>query len=491
MNFLTELGRMVSYPEVQLVLLAIVLLLLEAFRPQTSPRILSQLAATGLVLILLGTLLPLLPETSWAGLYSIDAPGMFFKRFFLVTAIVVVLMAGDAAEDMPLARGEFVILPLFPTAGMLLLASATDFITIFVALELVTISFYVLVGYQRNSNASLEAGVKYLIIGALSTGFLVYGLAFLFGMVGSTSLAALEEYLVTNPVGPGLLFAVLMILIGLCFKIAAVPFHVWAPDTYQGAPLPVTTFLAVASKAAGFLVLLRIFAFNGFSHEQMTPFLVSILSVLAGASILLGNLAALPQRNLKRLLAYSGISHAGFLLMGLSCLNQRGVEAVLIYLCVYLLAALLAFSVIHVVSRQVGGDELPQYNGLSQRSPFLAFALMVAFISLAGIPPLAGFLGKLAVFAAVWESGQFWLLGIGVIGAVAGLYYYLGIVRAMYWNENQGESAPLTVSASNKAMIIVLLVCLLVVGVWQRPLGLIISRTLPSAPAPVEFYSKN
>ncbi|MDD5262377.1 MAG: NADH-quinone oxidoreductase subunit N [Methylacidiphilales bacterium] len=475
--------KLLLMPEFQLLLWAVLLLIFEAYRPQTSAKVIARLAIFGAALVFAGLFCPKLnldAGYSWEGLYKLDSLAVFFKGFFLLTLIVVLWMSGEFVEELPLARNEFLILPLFPTVGMMLLASAVDFMTVFVAIELVTISFYILVAYQRNNAASLEAGAKYLVIGALSTGFLVYGIAFLYGSVGSTAFSDILGALAVSgkSINPGLLFAMVLIVTGLAFKVSAVPFHVWAPDVYQGAPTPVTAFLAVGSKAAGFAVLLRILDLDGFSHAALVPYSSSLLVVLAGATVVLGNFAALPQRNIKRLLAYSSIGHAGFMLMALSCHTVRGVEAVLIYLVIYMLAALLAFFVITLVSRQVGGDELSNYSGLSQRSPLAAFALLVAFVSMAGIPPLAGFLGKLAVFAAVWETRRYFLLALGIISAAAGLYYYLGVVRSMYWNEPTREAPAVELSFSSQILVWFLTLALIILGFSQIPLVVIIRQAL-------------
>jgi NADH-quinone oxidoreductase subunit N len=468
-------------PEFQLLVWALVLFVCEAYRPQTKPRTLMWLAILGAALVLVATFIePLTLGVGqyFHGLYSVDGLSIFFKQFFLVTLIVVLWMSGEFVETLPLARNEFLLLPLMTTIGMLLLASAVDFTTMFVALELVTISFYVLVAYQRNNSASLEAGVKYLIIGALSTGFLVYGIAFLYGNVGSTSFRAILETLAVNPVNSSLLFAMALIIVGFCFKISAVPFHVWAPDVYQGAPTPVTAFLAVGSKAAGFVVLLRLLDFNGFSHSALVPYLSSLLAVLAGITVVLGTFAALPQRNLKRLLGYSSIGHAGFILVALSCHTPRGVNAVLIYLVSYLFAGLLAFFLIAVVSKQVGGVELSDFSGLSKRSPLAAFGLTVAFVSMAGIPPLLGFAGKLGVLAAAWEDGKYALVGIGVIAASVGLYYYLGIVRHMYWNEPANDAAAIKLCGSTKLLVSLLVAAIIVFGIYQMPIATLVDQVL-------------
>ncbi|MDR2463373.1 MAG: NADH-quinone oxidoreductase subunit N [Verrucomicrobiales bacterium] len=468
-------------PEFQLLAWALTLFVAAALRPNIGPRRLACAAAIGATLVLAATFIePLTLGVGryFHGLYSVDGLAIFFKQFFLVTLIVVVWMAAEFAGTLTVARHEFLLLPLLVTVGLLLLASAVDFTLMFVALELVTISFYVLVACQRDKASSLEAGVKYLVIGALSTGFLVYGIAFLYGNVGGTSFRAIGETLTVTPPSLSLLFALALILAGLGFKIAAVPFHVWAPDVYQGAPTPVTAFLAVGSKAAGFVLLLRLVVFGGFNHPALTPHTGSLLAILAGATVVLGTFAALPQRNLKRLLAYSGIGHAGFMLIALSCLGERGVNAVLIYLVSYLFAALLAFFLITVVAKQVGGEELTDFSGLSKRSPLAAFALTVAFVSMAGIPPLLGFAGKFGVLAAAWEGGHYVLVAVGVIAASVGLYYYLGIVRYMYWNEPAAGAVKLRFSA--KLLVWLLVGALTVFGIYQMPIATVVDQVLLS-----------
>jgi NADH-quinone oxidoreductase subunit N len=492
--------ELLLFPEVQLTLWAIFLLIVDSVRKEVQPQEVARMALLGLALVFAGTWLLPQGDTQefWArGLYVIDPPALFFKRFFLVAAFFVVWMSVDYVPQFPLARNEFLILPLFTTVGMMLLASAADLITLFVALELVTVSFYILVAYHRDKVASLEAGTKYLVVGALSTGFIVYGIAFLFGTVGSTSLRELEYHLQSSVGAPnlGLLLALTLILVGLGFKVAAVPFHVWAPDVYQGAPTPVTAFLSVASKAAGLVAILRLFVFGGFSHSEIFPLVAPTFALLGILSVILGSFAALTQRNLKRLLGYSSIANAGFILMGLSCLSYRGVEAVGLYLCVYLLATLLIFFILSKVGPVLGGEDLPQFSGLYRRSPLAAVGLLLGFVSLAGIPPLVGFLGKLGIFAAVWEQSEIPLFGlqrgylilllVGIIGAVAGLYYYLAPIRSIFWNEPAKDAPAIEFGVSSRVLIVVLSASLLVLGFWPRPLGVAAGSLLRSPAAHV------
>ncbi len=341
---------------------------------------------------------PLPAEPFW-NFYSADALAMFFKRLALLTTMIVLAMSLEyrsvLARFLPQGQpgaglGEFYFLPVFTCAGLMFMASAVDFLFIFVSLELVTISFYILVAYLRRNNASLEAGVKYLILGALSTGFLVYGITWIYGLTGETNLARIAEKLplLTGSETP-LLFGIFLVLVGLGFKIAAAPFQIWVPDVYQGAPTPVTAFLSVGSKAAGFVVLMRVvgpfLTVPAFQHK-----VVGLLAILAVLSLLYGNLAAMPQDNVKRMLAYSSIGHAGYLLVAVASvapvsgmLGSAG-AAVSFYLAAYLLMTLLAFIVLIVVANHSRGDDLVHFNGLAKRSPFLAFGMLIAMLSLAG-----------------------------------------------------------------------------------------------------------
>jgi NADH-quinone oxidoreductase subunit N len=342
------------------------------------------------------------------------------------------------------------------------MSSAIDFVLIFVSLELVTISFYVLVGFTRRNPASLEAAVKYLVLSAVATGFLVYGITWIFGATGETNLQKITTVLSR----PGLeqnaaLFGGVLVIIALGFKIAAVPFHIWVPDVYQGAPTPVTAYLSVGSKAAGFIVLLRV----------LDPFLIlprmqTLLVAIAVLTLIYGNLAALPQTNVKRLLAYSSIAHAGYLLVAVVSFSGR---AVAFYLVAYLLMTLLSFAVLILVS-QPAGDQLESFAGLSQRSPFLAFAMLVAMASLAGVPFTAGFLGKFLVFDAAIATHHFGLVLVAIVTVGAGFYYYFKVVRAIYWDAPPASTGKIIVSPLTRVALIGLIAGTFILGVYPQPI---------------------
>ena len=456
--------------EIAVLVWGLILLLAEAFAGKTSRRGFAIAGILGLVAVLIASffLTPAPPAaaTGFWSFYTADPLAIFFKRFALVTTILVLVMAIDYAPairmGVPAANphaglGEFFTLPIFTCAGLMWMASAIDFVMIFVSLELVTMSFYVLVSFTRRNPATLEAGVKYLILSALSTGFLVYGITWIFGVTGETNLARIGTVLAAQNFDQiPLLFGIALVLVALGFKIAAVPFQIWVPDVYQGAPTPVTAFLSVGSKAAGFVVLLRVLA-----PFSMLPQIGRLLVVIAALTLIYGNLAALPQTNLKRLLAYSSIAHAGYLLIGVVTFAGA---AVAYYLVAYLLMTLLCFAVLVVV-----GDQIEDYAGLAKRSPFLAFAMLIGMMSLAGVPFTAGFLGKFFIFDAAIRQHQTLLAVIGIITVGCGFYYYLKVVRAMYWLEPaNAELVP--VSALSRFTMTLLIAAIFVLGVYPQPI---------------------
>ncbi len=468
---------MIPTPALEIVVLVwgLVLLLTEAFLDKVDKRVYAIAGIVGLAAVLLGSFFlvppPPVATTGFWSFYSADPLAIFFKRFALVTTIFVLIMAIDYAPTIRMGvpganphagLGEFFALPIFTCAGLMWLASAIDFVMIFVSLELVTMSFYVLVSFTRRNPATLEAGVKYLILSALSTGFLVYGITWIFGVTGETSLARISAVLATQDFDRGpLLFGVALVLVAFGFKIAAVPFQIWVPDVYQGAPTPVTAFLSVGSKAAGFVVLLRV----------LGPFLIlpevgKVLVGMAALTLIYGNFAALPQTNLKRLLAYSSIAHAGYLLVGVACF--AGV-AVAFYLVGYLLMTLLCFAVLILVAAN-GGEQIEDYAGLARRSPFLAGAMLIGMLSLAGIPFTAGFLGKFYIFDAAVRQGQTLLIVLGVITVGCGFYYYLKVVRAMYWLEPPNNVSVIRISALSRGAIIVLIAGIFALGIYPQPI---------------------
>jgi NADH-quinone oxidoreductase subunit N len=467
--------------------LGILILLLESFTERRDRKIFAFIGMAGLAIVFL-ILQTSSPGPSGMDSYRVDSLAIFFKKIVVLTTIVVLIMSIDYADTIKRflvggsaqsGLGEFFALPILTCAGMMWMSSAIDFILIFVSLELVTISFYVLVAYMRRNSASLEAGVKYLILSALSTGFTVYGITWIYGVTGQTNLIQIERVLPSIPLDnqPGLLFGALLVLIGLGFKIAAAPFQFWVPDVYQGAPTPITAFLSVGSKSAGFVVLLRVMeSFQTLPAVQDR--LITAIIFLAAATLLYGNLAALPQTNFKRLLAYSSIGHAGYLLIAVAAIGARDSGlAVVVYLAAYLLMTLLSFLVLVIVTAHAEGDDIVHFNGLGKRSPFLAFGLLVAMMSLAGVPLTAGFLGKFLVFKVAFESRQFFLIALGILTVGCGFYFYLKVVKAMYWQPVPANAAAIPVSRLSMVAMWIMVVLIFALGIFpQFAIGL-----LPSA----------
>ena len=422
-------------PEIILTFGALVLLVVDVMLPKRDGdgvifgvAIATLLATAAAVLSFAGV-----NTTASAGLLAIDGFATFFKLIFILSAVMTVLMSGSYLRVEGVRAGEYCFLILCATLGMMFMASGVDLITLFIGLETMAIAFYILAGFLKPSQRSNEAAVKYFLLGAFSLGLLLYGMSLLYGATGTTSLDGIATVLAGGERSLILSLALVLIAAGMGFKIAAVPFHMWAPDVYEGAPTPVTAFLSVGSKAASFAMLLRIL-FVGL------PFLVSdwqtLFWVLAALTMTVGNIAAITQTNTKRMLAYSSIAHAGYVLVGVVSGTERGIAATLVYLWVYLFMQLGAFAIISMLRRQdVVGDELKDLSGLYFRKPFAAIAMLIFMLSLGGIPPTAGFMGKVWVFGAAIEQGFVWLAVIGVANSAISLYYYYRVIVFMWLKE--------------------------------------------------------
>ena len=458
--------------EIAVIVLGVLILLLETFGTGSDKRALGYAAIGGLTMILIATFfLQPNPESTPSGFwafYTADPLAIFFKRFALLTTIIVLVMMLDysaVVENLTFGTnpplGEFFALPIFTCAGLMYLVSAIDFVMIFVSLELISISFYVLVSFTRRNPATLEAGVKYLILSAVATAFLVYGITWIFGVTGETNLERITQVFSRGEIDrTAAAFGALLVLVSLGFKIAAVPFQIWVPDVYQGAPTPVTAFLSVGSKAAGFVVLLRVLR-----PFLMLPNMQRLMVLVAILTLLYGNLAALPQNNLKRLLAYSSIAHAGYLLIGVACFAG---PAIAFYLVAYLLMTLLSFVVLIIVAQHTG-EGIADFDGLAKRSPLLAFAMLIAMVSLAGVPLTAGFFGKFFIFTAAVAQHQTALVVVGIITVAAGFYYYLKVVRAMYWQPATSDDR-ISASGLSRAVIGALVLAIIWLGIYPQPI---------------------
>jgi NADH-quinone oxidoreductase subunit N len=378
---------------------------------------------------------------------------------------MTVLMSIRYLEVEGASPGEYYFLILCATLGMMIMAGGIDLITIFIGLETMAISFYILAGFIKPNQRSNEAAVKYFLLGAFSLGILLYGMSIMYGLSGTTGLRAMAPILNGQVRDPMLRLAVILVVAGVGFKIAAVPFHMWAPDVYEGAPTPITAFLSVGSKAASFAMLLRIFLEGLPSSSPDWKLLFAVLSVV---TMTVGNLAALTQTNIKRMLAYSSIAHAGYMLMGVVAGTERGVSAMLIYIMIYSFMQLGAFAVVVMLRRRdVVGDELKDFSGLSFRHPFAAFAMLLFMLSLGGIPPTAGFMGKFWLFGAAVDAGYVWLAVIGVLNSAISLYYYIRLVVFMYLKKETMGSEPLAGPSLTFALVVAV-AATIVLGIYPR-----------------------
>ena len=482
------------YLEALTVTLGLILLMAEAFVPSKNKAWVGIASAIGLAAILGLTFVAISPgdkpDAAWAkwplwNFYRFDSLARFYKIFALVCTLFVVLLSVDYRKilarftDHPESEngtGEFYALPVFACTGMMLLASAKDLAGAFVALELVTITFYILVAYLRRNVGSLEAGVKYLILGALSTGCLVYGIAWIYGATGTMNLAEIGSRIGSLESTVPLLFGIGLILVALGFKIGAVPMQVWIPDVYQGAPTPTTAFLSVGSKAAGFILLIRFLDPLLQSGSPVAGPVILMLAIMAAATLLFGNLAAIAQTNFKRLLAYSSIAHAGFLVLALAAWTPESesglgsIGTVSFYLATYLLMTLAAFFVLAQVRIQSDSEMIDAFNGLGQRSPGLAMAMTLVMAALAGVPLTAGFVGKFFVFSLAVQAGLWWGVGIAFVAAAAGFYYYFKLIRAMWWNSPGEDAKPLELPQITRVCVIVLTAATVLFGFWPQPI---------------------
>lgn len=464
-------------PEILILVLGAVVLTVDLILGRKDDRSLGWVTAIGLVLIIIASLLVGIPgaqsQSIWGGMVRFDWLGFIFKMLFLFAAAMTALLATDHKEIGH--RGEFYLLMLASTIGMCLMASAGDLVMLYLAIETTSIPMYVLAGFMTRDQRSTEAGFKYLLFGAFSSAVMLYGFSLLYGFAGTTSLYNIATGLQAGTVPTANIVAtLLLILVGFGFKISAVPLHFWAPDVYEGAPTPVAGFLSTASKAAGFAALVRVFliAFPSVSIEWG-----AVATTLAVATMTLGNFLALAQKNLKRLLAYSSIAHAGYTLIGVSAIAvsapgsedaQFGIASIVFYMIAYLATNLAAFGAIAVFERATGSDDIRAFNGMSRRSPGLALVLLVALLSLSGMPPLAGFVAKFFVFAAAIKVNLIWLAVIGALNSIVGLYYYMTVLKYIYLYPPE-EETPIFMTKPFTVALVVLCLAIILIGSFFSP----------------------
>jgi len=438
-------------PEIALIVLAALVLALDLFWRERESTNLGWVTAAGLMIAaLLGALFARpgeQPVLIFGGMLSHDWTTFVFRILFLLGGALTALIATDRPSK---HYGEFCALLVVSVLGMNLMAASSNLVMLYLAIETTSLPLYILAGFRVLDQKSVEAGIKYLLFGAMASAVMLYGFSLLWGFTGETGLEEIRSVAQAGAISPlALAGTITLVLVGVGFKISAVPFHFWAPDVYEGAPTPIAGYLSTASKAAGFAVLVR---FLLVVAPTAAPFWSIALGVLSIASMVVGNFLALTQRNIKRLLAYSSIAQAGYILVGVAANNAMGISGTIYYLASYLVTNLAAFAIVWLVEREVGSDDLDAYAGLAKRNPGIALALLAALLSLGGVPPLSGFVGKLLVFGGAVQAGlagQTWLIGlafVGVLTSVVGLYYYLNVMKILYKPGKDEQAIRLDVS---------------------------------------------
>jgi NADH-quinone oxidoreductase subunit N len=451
-------------PEFIVIATAFTLLLVDLWIGHRRGQWLAPIALIGFAAAFVALMATPMAGEAFGGRFTIDSVTWWFKLIFLVSAFFTVALSLDLMDrrcSVPATglanRGEYYTILALTVAGMLFLVSARDIVLLYVGLELATIPLFALAAWQRVQRSG-EAGLKYVVLGALASALLLYGLGIIYGLTGSTSLDAVRQALEASP---AFWFAVATIMAGVGFKMTLFPFHMWAADVYEGAPTPVTAYLSVASKAAGLGLMFQLFfrTFGGFIAEWGM-----LIAILAALTMTLGNLVAVLQENIKRFMAFSAVSQAGYLLLGFLGATSQGVSAMLFYLLVYVAANLVVFGVIIFYANETGRERIDEYKGLSQTNPVMALAMMLALFSLAGIPPLAGFVGKFFLFSVASQAGYHWLVAIAALNSTVSLYYYLRIIRQMYIEAPAVDAQPLRVTFTLGATVGVMAVATVLAG---------------------------
>jgi NADH-quinone oxidoreductase subunit N len=458
-------------PEILILILAILIFIVEPFWKVEQRRNTGWLTAGGLLAAMALSLLfgqPGEPTTTFGGMIRFDWLGFFFKLLFMFAGAATALLFMD--NEKIGHRGEAYLLLLASLLGMDLMAASADLVMLYLAIETTSIPLYVLSGFMLTDKKSTEAGFKYLLFGAFASTIMLYGFSLVFGFAGMTDLYELVGMFKAGGLSLAAVLGVLaLILVGLGFKVSIVPFHFWAPDVYEGAPTPVSGFLSTASKAAGFAVLVRLFlvAFPEFSASWTLT-----LAILAAITMTFGNLLTLQQTNIKRLLAYSSVAHAGYAMIGVVAFTKLGVTSVIFYLAAYILTNLLAFGVVMAFSRVTGVDDIKDFAGMSRRNPWLALMMLAAFLSLAGMPPFGGFVAKVFVFTAGVEAGYVWLVFVGIVNSIIGVYYYLNVMKYVYLyrmpNEDE-ENHPVLLTRPYAITLAVLAIGVILIGTVFAP----------------------
>jgi NADH-quinone oxidoreductase subunit N len=454
--------------------------------PAATPAgVCSAVAAVGLTLAVAAVLWLPQHATLVQGMLVISPLNSLFKVIVLLLAFFTILLA-KAEHSLP-NKGEYFAIILLATIGLMLLIGSEELLMIFIGLELTGLSLYIMTAFDKAESSSAEAGLKYFLFGSIASAFTLFGLSFVYGMTGTTGLAAIGQRIATGPIQPLLAAGIVMTLVGFAFKIAAAPFHLWAPDAYQGAPVSAAGFIASGSKVASFVVLGKIVLIGfGPLHGSaewhvMTSGWTPLLALLAALSVIIGNFVALVQKNVRRLLAYSAVAHAGYTLLGLIAAGPEGFAATLFYTTIYAITLIGAFGVVGVVRRETGGDDLADFAGLRSRSPLLAACMAIFMLSLAGLPPLAGFFGKFYLFSAALRSGPdhglLWLVALALFGSLVSLYYYLIVLKAVFVDQSKTPDFVLRPDLLQRGAVAILAGAVLWLGLMP---GTLVARILAS-----------
>lgn len=453
--------------EILITVLGVLLLVMGLVLPRTKRTVIGYFSAIALAAILFFSFIYNGGNTSfYNGLYASDSISIYFKQLFIISAALVTLMSTSYVKKLTDSRSEFFTIIVFATLGMMVMASSNDLITLYIGLETMSISFIILTSYDKQNMKSTEAGTKYVLLNAMSSAVLLYGMSLLYGISGSVVFADIINYLKTGSNLPLVIVGSILLIAGFGFKISAAPFHMWSPDIYEGAPTPVTAFLAGGSKVAAFAVMIKLVM------QLMAPAHSTVLVIVIALSLLsmvIGNIIAIPQTNIKRMLAYSGVSHAGYMLIGLVSFSKAGVSAMMYYLLLYIFANIGAFAAISAFSNQTGKDDIQDFSGMWKRSPFLAATLLVCLLSLAGIPPAAGFIGKFYLFSEAARQGYLWMAFIAMGMSVVSAYYYITVIRVMLMNEAV-DPTPIKIPVSIKIVMTVSIIMILVMGLYPGPI---------------------
>jgi NADH-quinone oxidoreductase subunit N len=456
-------------PEIVLTIGACALLLFDLAIPKDQKDKLGYFAIGILLVACYGSWKLANVETDvFSGMFTLDRYATYFKMLVYLAGALTILLSMTYLEVERIHLGEYYAFVLLATTGMMIMVSAGDLIMIYLGLELLSIALYTMAGFKRHENRSVEASVKYFILGSFSSAILLYGISILYGIAGTTNLKGLGAFFAVDTLAnPGLLMAMGFLVVGFGFKVAAVPFHMWTPDVYEGSPTPVTAFMSVAPKAASFAVFLRVFAE---ALGGLKPHWQPILVTVAVATMIIGNVVAIVQTNIKRMLAYSSIAHAGYALIGIIVGGELGTMSLMLYLMVYALMNLGAFGVV-ILLRKGGlrGEEITDLTGLAKRNPLAAVIMLIFMFSLTGIPPTAGFVAKFYIFMGAVEAGMVWLAVVGVLLSAVSAYYYLRVVMVMYMREPSGEFDLATSPAMSVALVVTTL-AVLIIGLYPAPL---------------------